>query len=179
LQTTGAEQPTLVSRAGLTDARCSPPDGSVHCRLANPAAAPAMPDHHLERELDDRFAPLLEELLARAAVTDALVDKDRYRILVCTLWMNVVLRPEDAGLTEAQLEPLHAVLNGRIEQVLGPAASLTECFRYLNGRAGSRAMQDARLTPEHRDMLLYFASMILDPDGHRRWLDEVRRRPSR
>jgi hypothetical protein len=28
----------------------------------------------------------------------------------------------------------------------------------------------------HRDLLLYFASMILDPEGHRRWMTEVAER---
>ena len=37
-----------------------------------------------------------------------------------------------------------------------------------------QAMKDARLTQNHKDLLLYFASMILDPDGHARWADKVR-----
>ena len=34
-------------------------------------------------------------------------------------------------------------------------------------------MQAARLNQTHRELLLYFASMILDPDGHKRWMDVV------
>jgi len=44
----------------------------------------------------------------------------------------------------------------------------------LNSKAGERAMQSARLNQAHKDMLLYFASMILDPDGHKRWLNEIK-----
>lgn len=138
-----------------------------------------MPNPPLEAELDALFAPLFDDLLEQASVAEAIVDKDRYRILAATLWMNVVLRPASAGLDESHLEPLHDVLNRRIERVLGPGESIRSCFRFLNGRAGEQAMQTARLTPEHKDMLLYFASMILDPDGHRRWMDEIRRPRSR
>lgn len=138
-----------------------------------------MPNPDLERELDELFKPVFDDLVEQALVADAIVDKDRYRILVATLWMNVVLRPEHAGLDESHLEPLHDVLNRRIGQVLGAAESLRSCFYYLTGRDGERAMQAARLTPEHQDMLLFFASMILDPDGHRRRMDELRRSPSR
>ncbi|MFW6093376.1 MAG: hypothetical protein ACODAC_05325 [Pseudomonadota bacterium] len=138
-----------------------------------------MAREHGQRGLEERFAPVLDDLSRRAAVTDRLVDKDLYRILVATLWANVVLDPAGAGLTEDQLETLHDVLNQRIEQVMGTGESLTECFRHLNSPAGGQAMKAARLTPEHRDLLLYFASIILDPDGHRRWMAEIRNRPSR
>lgn len=137
-----------------------------------------MTDSTVNAELAARFEPVLDDLSRRAAVTDTLLDKDFYRILVATLWVNVVLDPQQAGLSPDQLEPLHDVLNHRIAAVLGHDESLRACFHYLNGKAGERAMQAARLTPEHRDMLLYFASIILDPDGHRRWMDAVRNSPS-
>ena len=73
----------------------------------------------------------------------------------------------------------HLVINARIEPVLGAGESLRSCFRYLNGRDGERAMKEARLPPNHRDMLLYFASIILDPEGHRRWMDAIRNDPRR
>ena len=130
-------------------------------------------------DLEARFAPLLDELVRRASVTDGIVDRDAYRILISTLWVNVVLDPEDVGLGVDQLEALHDVLNARITGVLGAGESLTSCFRHLNGKAGEQAMNAARLTPDHRDLLLYFASAILDPDGHRRWMEDVRNRPSR
>lgn len=133
----------------------------------------------IHAQLQQRFAPLLDDLTERARVAERFVDKDVYRILVCTLWVNVVLDPEQADLPEQHLEPLHDVLNTRIGQVLGPGESLKSCFRHLNGKSGEQAMKEARLTPEHRDMLLYFASIILDPDGHRRWLQELRDQPSR
>jgi hypothetical protein len=138
-----------------------------------------MSDPALEADLEARFAPALDELAHGAAVAEGIIDKDLYRILVTTLWVNVVLDPADVGLAEGHLETLHDVLNRHIARVLGPEGSLKSCFRYLNGKAGEQAMKNARLIPNHRDMLLYFASIILDPDGHRRWMDEVRNRPSR
>jgi hypothetical protein len=131
----------------------------------------------LHAQLAQHVGPVLDDLEQRAAVADGIIDRSIYRILVCTLWVNVVLRPEDAGLSEAHLEPLHDVLVERIREVLGPGEDLTACFRYLDSRAGHQSMTDARITADHRDMLLYFASIILDPDGHRRWMDEVRKRP--
>lgn len=138
-----------------------------------------MSDPALESHLQARFAPVLDDLSSRSAVADGIIDKDLYRILVSTLWVNVVLDPNGVGLEESHLEPLHEVVNRRIADVLGPQESLKSCFRYLNGKAGEHAMKAAGITADHRDMLLFFASIILDPDGHRRWMDEIRNRPSR
>jgi hypothetical protein len=138
-----------------------------------------MPSANSPSELATGFAPVLDDLTERATITDGILDREVYRILVATLWVNVVLAPGDAGLEEADLEPLHDVLNRRIAEVLGDEETLTGCFRYLDSKDGERAMKEARLTPNHRDMLLYFASIILDPEGHRRWMDELRQRPSR
>jgi len=143
-----------------------------------------MPDHsdniiQTRIQLEARFGPAIRELARRALITEHLVDKDVYRILVSTLWVNVVLDPDDVGLPEADLEPLHDVINHHVADVLGAGESLTSCFGYLNSKAGERAMQAARLTPEHRDLLLYFASMILDPEGHRRWMADISDRSER
>jgi hypothetical protein len=50
---------------------------------------------------------------------------------------------------------------------------VTECFRFINSKAGEQAMKEARLNQTHKELLLYFSSMILDPDGHRRWMSTV------
>jgi hypothetical protein len=135
-----------------------------------------MSAHRTAEGVEERLQPVLQVVLKHATVADRFVDRNAYRILVCTLWANVVLNPADAGLEEADLEAVHDRVNAEIAGVLGPEQTLRSCFEFLNGRAGERAMNEARLTPEHRDLLLFFASMILDPDGHRRWADELRRR---
>jgi len=120
-----------------------------------------------------RFSQILDDVEARSCVTDSFLDRETYQLYIATLWANVVLNPADAGLEESSLEPLHGYLNERVAAVLGPSASVTECFRFVNSTAGERAMAEARLNSTHRELLLYFSSMILDPDGHRRWMETV------
>lgn len=124
-------------------------------------------------DIQARFTEVLDDIEQRSCITDRFVDRDLYRLYLATLWANIVLNPDDAGLSEADLEPLHNYLNERAARVLGADGSLTECFRFVNSKAGEQAMQVARLNQTHKELLLYFASMILDPDGHKRWMDAV------
>ncbi|MYE14764.1 MAG: hypothetical protein F4X99_24500 [Gammaproteobacteria bacterium] len=126
--------------------------------------------------LSARFAPILDEVEKRACVADAFVDKEVYRILLATVWANVVMNPDEAGIDIADLERLHDVINARARDVLGSEDAIKDCFRFVTSRAGEAAMDQARVNKTHRELLLYFSSMILDPDGHRRWMAEVERR---
>ncbi len=125
-----------------------------------------------KEELKERFTPLLQNIADHSCVTDNFIDKDLYRINIATLWANIVLDPADAGLQEGDLEDLYNYLNDELANVLGRDESLKSCFRYLNSKPGDAAMTRARLPKNHRDMLLYFSSIILDPEGHRRWMEE-------
>jgi len=125
-------------------------------------------------DFDGRFEPVLTEIERRCAVAGSFVDKDLYRVNIATLWANLVMDPSDADLTEDDIEPLHDYLNHVMEPVLGRGQTLTECFRFINGKAGEQAMERCHLTTTHRQMLLYFCSMILDPEGHKRWSDAQR-----
>jgi len=125
-------------------------------------------------DFDDRFAPVLREIERRCAVAGSFVDKDLFRVNIATLWANIVLDPAEADLTDDDMEPLHDFLNQSIEPVLGRGETLTECFRFINSKAGELAMDRCHLTTTHKQMLLYFCSMILDPAGHRRWADAQR-----
>ncbi len=125
-------------------------------------------------DFDERFAPVLHEIERRCGVAGSFVDKDLFRVNIATLWANIVLDPAEAGLTDDDMEPLHDFLNQSIEPVLGRGETLTECFRFINSKAGELAMDRCHLTTTHRQMLLYFCSMILDPAGHRRWADAQR-----
>ena len=131
------------------------------------------------QRLRRHLSPVLEEIEKRSAVADRFVDKDLYRVYVATLWANLVLDPDDIDLTEADLEPAHDYLNEAIAAVLGPGASITECFRFINSKAGDEALQRCQVAQAHRDLLHYFCSMILDPDGHKRWRDEVKSKTKR
>lgn len=120
-----------------------------------------------------QFGEVLDDIEARSSVTDRFVDKNLYRLYLATLFSNVVLNPMDAGLDESDLEQLHEYLNERITIVLGDGADITACFRFINSKAGEAAMNEARLNQTHRELLLYFSSMILDPDGHQVWMDNL------
>ena len=128
----------------------------------------------IDRLLRQQFKPVLDEIEARACVADAFIDKDVYRIFVASVWANVVLDPADIGLTEADIEPLHDVINARAAKIIGDDDAIKECFRFVASAPGELAMEQARLTKTHKDLLLYFSSMILDPHGHKKWIDEVR-----
>lgn len=129
--------------------------------------------------LSARFAPILDEVEKRACVADAFVDKEVYRILLATVWANVVMNPDEAGIDIADLERVHDVINTRARRVLGGDDAIKDCFRFVTSRAGEAAMDQARVSKTHRELLLYFSSMILDPDGHRRWMADVERREGR
>ncbi|MCY4213687.1 MAG: hypothetical protein OXF68_08695 [Gammaproteobacteria bacterium] len=121
-----------------------------------------------------RLKPVLEDMVKRSAVAGRFVHRDTYRIMLATLWANLVLKPEDAGIGEADLEAAHDILSTEAQAVLGDGEDLTACFAFLNSKPGEAAMQEARLSKTHKDLLLYFCSMILDPDGHRKWMERMR-----
>lgn len=122
----------------------------------------------------EALAPVFADLRRRAEVADSFIDRDLYRLSLATLWSNLVLDPDGSGIEEAELESVHDVISTECAATLGDGASLTDVFRWIASTPGDKAMAAAHLRPEHADMLRYFASMILDPDGHREWMDEIR-----
>lgn len=125
-------------------------------------------------QLKEAFEPVLNELREKAAVAASFIDKNFFQVSVATLWANVVLSPEDTGITEDDLPNLHDVLNEEIASVLGPDEDLKTVFRFISSKDGEKTMVEARLNQTHKDLLLYFSSMILDPEGHRKWADELK-----
>ena len=125
-------------------------------------------------QITENFAPVFRDIRDRATVTDRFLDRDLYRVYVSTLWSNVVLSPDEVGLDEEDLPELHDILLAEINDAIGPTESLHEIFKFITSKDGERAMQEARLTQSHKDLLQYFASMILDPDGHKRYMDHIR-----
>ncbi|MEM7221117.1 MAG: hypothetical protein AAF515_22340 [Pseudomonadota bacterium] len=121
-----------------------------------------------------RLDAIFSEIRGQAAIAERFIDRERYQILVCTVWSNLVLNPEDAGIDEDDLELVHDEITRELQQDLGPEASLKSCFQFITSKQGERAMQAAKVSSNHRDMLLYFSSMILDPEGHKRWSDDLR-----
>ena len=123
--------------------------------------------------LRSAFAPVLDDIAERCRVAERFIDRDTYQLYVATLWANVVLNPDEVGIREGDLPSLHDILNERLVATLGNSTSLVSCFEFINSKAGEQAMQQASLTKTHKELLLYFSSMILDPEGHRRWMQEV------
>jgi len=119
------------------------------------------------------FRPLLDEIEQRSSVAGRFVDKDRYRIYIATLWTNLALDPSEAGIEAEDLEAVHDYLNGALGAILGQDQTLSDCFRFINSKPGELAMDRCRLTRTHKELLLYFCSIILDPEGHRRWAERV------
>ena len=117
----------------------------------------------LYAEIQSIFDQVLKSVIADSTVADAFIDKELYQINLATIWTNVVLKPQDAGLESADLETVHSVFNDHVAGVLGEKKTLKDCFGFLNTRAGEHAMQRCRLNQVHKDMLLYFCSIILDP----------------
>lgn len=122
----------------------------------------------------ESFAPVFTDIRERSTIADRFIDRDLYRVYIATLWSNVVLSPEEIGLEEDDLPDLHDILLAEINDAIGTTESLHEVFKFISSKDGERAMGEARLNQSHKDLLQYFASMILDPDGHRKFMDHVR-----
>ncbi|MFT7651002.1 MAG: hypothetical protein ACI9ON_000311 [Limisphaerales bacterium] len=122
----------------------------------------------------ESFTPVFDDIRNRSTVADTFIDRDLYRVYIATLWSNIVLSPEEVGLEEDDLPDLHDLLLDEIRDAIGATESLHEVFKFISSKDGERAMLEARLTQSHKDLLQYFASMILDPDGHKKFMDHVR-----
>ena len=129
-----------------------------------------------EAEIARALTPILKEVSERASVAGNFIDKDSYRIYLATVWANIVMDPSALGVDEEELENVHDLINLSAHQVLGEDEAITGCFRFINSRSGELAMDKAKVSKTHRQLLLYFSSMILDPDGHRRWMEDVKER---
>ena len=128
----------------------------------------------INEAIEEQFKPVFEDIRERSTVVERFIDRDLYRVYVATLWSNVVLSPEEVGLTEEDLEDLHDILIAEISDAIGPQDSLHPLFQFITSKDGERAMGEARLTQSHKDLLQYFASMILDPDGHKKFMSDIR-----
>ena len=82
--------------------------------------------------------------------------------------------PENLDMTEADLEGAYKVIEKEAENRLGGKDALVDAFRFLTTKDGERCMEKAKLRKSHKDMLLYFASMMVDPDRHKQYMTEIR-----
>jgi len=125
-------------------------------------------------ELKYAFEPVFTDIRERSTVVERFIDRNLYQVYVATLWANVVLSPGDAGIGEDDLEALHDLVVDELAEVLGKGTNLNSVFEFISSKPGEQAMLEAKLNQTHKDLLQYFSSMILDPEGHERWMSEIR-----
>ena len=125
-------------------------------------------------QLSYAFEPVFADIKERATVAERFIDRSLYQVYVATLWANVVLSPSEAGIEEEDLEELHDLVTADIQSVLGDNEDLMTVFTFISSKPGEQTMVEAKLNQTHKDLLQYFSSMILDPDGHKKWMDEIR-----
>ncbi len=130
--------------------------------------------HLTSTALEQHFAPVFDDIRERSTVAERFIDRDMYRVYISTLWSNIVLSPEEVGVSEDDLPDLHDIIQAEISDALGTQTTLHDVFKFISTKGGEKAMGEARLTQSHKDLLQYFASMILDPEGHRKYMDHVR-----
>lgn len=111
------------------------------------------------------YDPIVAEIERRSAVTDHLLDREAFRILLATVWANVVLDPGDGDLEEGDLEAFHDYLNERAAEVLGEDDALRRSFRFLLSAAGEAALIRTRIPAAHRRLLEHIGQLIVDPHG--------------
>ena len=127
-------------------------------------------------EIRERVLPLFIEIDKQCQVTEHFIDKERWRIYLATMWCNLVLEPESLGIEETDLETAFDVVEAEATKRLGGPDALVESFRFLTTKDGGVSMDKAKIRKNHRDMLLYFASMMIDPEGHRQYMEEIRKK---
>lgn len=128
-----------------------------------------------EAELARILDPIFDQIAKQSSVAERFIDKEAYQIYLATLWANLVMDPSTLGLSEDDLEAAHDIINRRATDYVGNDEAIKCAFKFLNSKPGERAMDKAKINQTHRDLLLYFCSMILDPKGHKEWMDEVRK----
>ena len=124
--------------------------------------------------LKHAFEPVFVDIRERSTVVERFIDRNLFRLYMATLWANVVLSPDEAGIEEDDLPTLHDLVVAELVAVIGVGTDLESVFRFISSKEGEKTMAEAKLNQTHKDLLQYFSSMILDPDGHKRWMEEIR-----
>ena len=124
--------------------------------------------------LKHAFEPVFVDIRERSTVVERFIDRNLFRLYMATLWANVVLSPDEAGIEEDDLPTLHDLVVAELVEVIGIGTDLESVFRFISSKEGENTMAEAKLNQTHKDLLQYFSSMILDPDGHKRWMEEIR-----
>ena len=115
-------------------------------------------------EVRKRFKGALDEIVESCQITEELLDKDRFRVYIATVWGNAVASPDRSGITEDDLPTLHDYLNEEITNLLGDDESVTSIYQYLTSKTGRDAMIRLQIGQQHQEFINYFARLILGSD---------------
>lgn len=112
-------------------------------------------------EMRDRFTPAVEEIINRCQIADEFVDKEKFQVMIATVWGNAVLDPDRSGIDESDLPDLHDFLNEYIVELVGSEATLTTCYEFIVSKKGDDSLIRQQVTANHKEFLHYFARLIL------------------
>ena len=112
-------------------------------------------------EMRSRFAPAVEEIINRCQITNEFLDKEKFQVMVATIWGNAVLDPERSGIDESDMPDLHDFLNEYIDELVGSGATLTNCYEFIVSKKGDDSLTRQQVTANHKEFLHYFARLIL------------------
>ncbi len=112
-------------------------------------------------EINERFLPAIDQMIDRCRVSDEFVDKEKFQVLVATVWGNVVLDPGKSGVEESDLPDLHDFMNQHLDQVVGAGETVTTCFEFIMSKKGEDSLIRQQVSANHIEFLHYFARLIL------------------
>jgi len=92
-------------------------------------------------QLNHAFEPVFVDIRERSTVVERFIDRNLFRLYMATLWANVVLSPEEAGIEEEDLPTLHDLVVAELVNVIGPGADLESVFRFFRLRRMARALE--------------------------------------
>ena len=115
-------------------------------------------------EMNQRFMPAIEEIVDRCRIADEFVDKEKFQVLIATVWGNAVLDPGRSGLEETDLPVLHDFLNQHIEEIVGSGSTVTSCYEFIVSKQGEDSLIRHQVSANHKEFLHHLARLILQ-DG--------------
>ena len=113
------------------------------------------------KEMRSRFTPAIEEIINRCQIADEFVDKEKFQVMIATVWGNAVLDPGRSGIDESDLPDLHDFLNEYIDELVGSGETLTSCYEFIVSKKGDDSLIRQQVTANHKEFLHYFARLIL------------------
>lgn len=112
-------------------------------------------------ELHTMFTPAIDEIIDRCRISDEFVDKEKFQVMIATVWGNAVLEPGRSGLEEDDLEDLHDFLNEHVSRIVGPGEDVRACYEFIMSKAGEDSLTRQQVSANHKEFLHYFARLIL------------------